>query len=405
MILLLFALDTLSLNLNQVINLGISRSLSVSTARTGVDLATIDLYDGLTDLLPTLSSYYEIRHGTELLDTTTYTYNLSLTQTVLNTTTIYQILSQLDLKSLARLTLKDEIGQLVYELTRGYIRLLVAFAMQKSLGLAQDRADENYRIVAARYQVGEVSRLDLLQADLARTTAERDRIENENRIEQLETHLSQLLDTNIYLIPTDTLPLPEADLDPDSLIPIFFGENLAIRKARLNRSISGKELLFAHLALLPTISLFLSYTYSSYDPPGSIRDIWDNRRRSYGIRIDFPIFNLKDILIGIMRAKVKQKRAEIELRTTRNEAWESFSDALRRLRLSRISIELGKKGLDAAREAFELARERYRTGTGSLLSLLTAQTDLTRSETQYLQALSDYHITLAEIGYLLGRQE
>lgn len=402
-LLFILALDTLHLDLDQTIKVGLRRSLVIKESGQSINQSRLGLYDALSDLLPTPSSYYEISHTEGLFDTTSYNWNLYLNQTIFNTSLIYSILAGFDQVSLSKVELREKTSSTVYDITETYINLIIGFASQKNLKSAGKRAVENQRLARARYNLGLTSKLDLLQAEIATINTSKDLIDNENRIDQFEEHLRNLLDTNCYIIPIDSLSQPETRIDPSEIKKDLITDNPSIRSARINRAMASKDLIFSYLAILPRVSAYLSYTYRSYDSPNSIREIWDDKFRSYGLRIDFPIFNIKDILLGVMKARVKKKQAAISLRIASQQQEENLSSAIRTIRSSLLEIGMNKKGLEAAKEALRLARERYRNGKGSLLSLLTAQSDLQKGEANFLTALGDYHLAMARIVYLIGK--
>ncbi|HID31861.1 MAG TPA: TolC family protein [bacterium (Candidatus Stahlbacteria)] len=391
------------MNLDQMIELGVKRALEVRKVGAEVSGSKIDLYDAVLDLLPTPSSSYEYRKTGDIFDTTTYTYSLDFGQRIFDTRTIYNIINGSDRLRLAQSNLSETVSDLIYEITTGYIDLIIGFSTHKNLRLAQARAEENYRLVRARYEIGSVSRLDLIQAEIARLRVQKDLIKSETDIAILEEHLSNLLDTQGYIIPVDTLTRPAEKIEIEGLKKTLFKQNPQILSAKIGRKMAHRDLIFSYLDMLPVFSVFLSYRYHSYQPPGSIGEIKDNLDRSFGLRFDLPIFNLKDIILGISKAQVRKRQAELELLLTKRRNEEELARAVLELKTSRSNIDLTTKNLDAAREALRMAQERYRTGSTSLLSLLTAQEDLNEAEASYLRALGDYHRALARISYLIGR--
>src|SRR5205823_3320407 len=57
----------------------------------------------------------------------------------------------------------------------------------------------------------------------------------------------------------------------------------------------------------------------------------------------------------------------------------------------------------AAREQLQLATERYRVGSGTFFELLDAQVAALRAETEYVNAVYDYHKALAALEAAVGR--
>jgi outer membrane protein len=57
----------------------------------------------------------------------------------------------------------------------------------------------------------------------------------------------------------------------------------------------------------------------------------------------------------------------------------------------------------AAREQLQLATERYRVGSGTFFELLDAQVAGLRAETDYINAVYDYHKAVAALEAAVGK--
>ena len=57
----------------------------------------------------------------------------------------------------------------------------------------------------------------------------------------------------------------------------------------------------------------------------------------------------------------------------------------------------------AAREQLQLATERYRVGSGTFFELLDAQVAALRAETDYINAVYDYHKAVAALEAAVGK--
>ena len=68
------------------------------------------------------------------------------------------------------------------------------------------------------------------------------------------------------------------------------------------------------------------------------------------------------------------------------------------------SISSAKKAVESADENYRISREKYKSGIGSNLEMIDAQTALTEAKTNLYQAQFDYQIAKARVNRALGRE-
>jgi outer membrane protein TolC len=69
---------------------------------------------------------------------------------------------------------------------------------------------------------------------------------------------------------------------------------------------------------------------------------------------------------------------------------------------ARKRIEGQAKSIDQAEQAVRIAQTRYRSGVGTQLELLDTQVAMTRTRTNYAQAVYDYLVAKAEWDHAVG---
>jgi len=65
---------------------------------------------------------------------------------------------------------------------------------------------------------------------------------------------------------------------------------------------------------------------------------------------------------------------------------------------------VAKTAIDQAEENFKLNKEKYNEQMATTTDVLDAQTLLTQAQSNYYNALSDYHIAKAKLGRAMGRE-
>ena len=66
------------------------------------------------------------------------------------------------------------------------------------------------------------------------------------------------------------------------------------------------------------------------------------------------------------------------------------------------TIQMGLKNMESAKEGVRIAELNYHEGMITILELNASYNDLTRAKVNYLQALYNYNIAIAELEKLTG---
>ncbi|HCO11866.1 MAG TPA: TolC family protein, partial [Desulfonauticus sp.] len=108
--------------------------------------------------------------------------------------------------------------------------------------------------------------------------------------------------------------------------------------------------------------------------------------------------------------KVKQAqsnifRLESEYQNLKNTLSFEVKAAYLKVQSQKQSIIVAKKGLAEAEEGFRLAQARYEAKVGTNTDVLDAQARLSKAEANYIQAMADYLIALANLNKAMGKEE
>jgi outer membrane protein len=119
--------------------------------------------------------------------------------------------------------------------------------------------------------------------------------------------------------------------------------------------------------------------------------------------ISLPLFdglnretNLEDASLGRLDAKYNLRAQELKMTADVMSAQTTLVADYRAFRLQ-------EQNARAAREALQLAQERYRVGLNSLVDLQQARSDFESAETSRIDALYEYHRAFASLESAVGR--
>ena len=103
------------------------------------------------------------------------------------------------------------------------------------------------------------------------------------------------------------------------------------------------------------------------------------------------------------QAKAQQQDLQESVRARGLQVQTDVSQAYLTLETAFQTIAIQDTNRTAAREQLQLATERYRVGSGTFFELLDAQVAGLRAETDYINAVYDYHKALAALEAAVGR--
>jgi len=296
-----------------------------------------------------------------------------------------------------RLTIENLIADLTAEYYN-YVRQNLRLANLRS---AVDLSRERLRIVEAHYTIGSMSRLDLKQAQVDFNT------DSSNLIRQYETlytsrvTLNRLMavdDVSQEIEVTDSLINPNPFLQKDALWTSTLQSNSNLMLSLKNQAISELEYKNLKSRNYPYFRLNAGYGYSLNTYGSGSTTQQDNLGFNYGFTLGFNIFDgfnrqreQRNAKITIQNRKLQTEQLEQSLRADWANMWMAY-----RNNLDLIALE--EENLEAARENYDIAIERYKLGNLAGIELREAQNSLQGAEERLLQA--QFNTKLCEISLL-----
>ena len=394
-----------SLSLEQVLDHAFESSPVYHESRISLEKTRVLYHQSLSNLLPTFSSTATYTRSTyNNIDTDTYSGTINLNQPLLDLDIISSVLISRKTLSGNRLQHEAGIAQLILHIKTAYYNLINAYQLLRSSEIAIQRAEENLKLIEAKYELGAASRLEKLQGEVFFLRAKSDQAQAQKLRLTASEELKALIGQTGDIVPTDSLVVPDSMVFPslDSLAGILEKVNYSILVAREARTAARLDVIASYLALLPRVHFFYGYTYTSDSLIFDFQQIEDNASRNYGISISIPIFELKTLIFDHLKARKElQKQIYAEQRILL-ETSKSLHTTYASLLQTFDEVQLSVKSLDAATEAATIAKEQYALGLISFLDFVSSEKDLYETRVAYTSALSDFYIQRATLSYLLA---
>jgi len=121
------------------------------------------------------------------------------------------------------------------------------------------------------------------------------------------------------------------------------------------------------------------------------------------LTVRIPLWGNFQQPLEVSQAKAQQQDLQESVRARGFQLQTDVSGAFLTLQTTHQAIAIQDTNRTAAREQLQLATERYRVGSGTFFELLDAQVAALRAETEYVNAVYDYHKALAALEAAVGR--
>lgn len=348
---------------------------------------------------------------------------------------------------------------LTNDVTRDY---LAALRAKESIDLAKKElasATESHKLAAARFEVGEGTKIDVAGAEVTVGRAEVALVIAQNLYEtsklQLLQRMGVSLDSEFDL--TTTFQVFEPTWSKEELVALALKSHPQIAAARAAESASTAATRAAKTAYLPSLSLnagwggfarevgssesVLSSTKSRIESQFSgcvqnnrlrallgdtaqncarftytdemgrqaleANDVfpfnWSSNTPSFSARISIPVFNNLSRERQMQQARAAENDAKHQRRQVELQQQTQVATAHLNLRTAYRTVALEKRNAETATTQLELARERYRLGAGTFVDLSNAEAVKARADRDYISAVYAFHENLAALEAAVGQ--
>ena len=133
--------------------------------------------------------------------------------------------------------------------------------------------------------------------------------------------------------------------------------------------------------------------------------LYQFRRNPYNFtaQLSFPVFNGFLREQRVQEAVANRNDAEYRTRALELQLTADVTAAFRSLGAQRQAVALQERSAATAREALQLAQERYRVGAGTFIDVAQARDEYARAQTDYVNAVYEYHRAFATLENAVGR--
>ncbi len=311
--------------------------------------------------------------------------------------------AQLDL-AIAKEKQQNASKDSILNVKKIFFNILVMQELLKAHLEARDVAQTNLNNILEKYELGMASMYDRMQAELAVSATKPDisRIQKNIEIAMLNLkYMTGIPETTPIIISGELTYTPFSPNDNEfQQKSLINASEIVQMKMELKKS--NNLLKMAYGQFMPNINLVASYSYRA--DKFSLKNLSKNWENYYTINLalSFPIFTGLKTSGEVGEAKVLKKMMGLNYQMLNETVKLQVKDLCMTIREEYENIQTGLKNIETATEGARIARLTYDEGLISILDLNSSNNQVTLARIQYLQALYNYKIAIAELEKISG---
>ena len=263
------------------------------------------------------------------------------------------------------------------------------------------RAEEQLVVARARVVSGAVVQTDSLQILLEVNRSHVALLRESARLEVARLQLGRRVGVRgpIDAAKVDSLVAPDFPLTLAQAVSLALEEGPEYRIARGNETAAGATLRSRTAGYSPQASIAGNLTKfgDSFFPTGLSRS-------SVTLSVQIPLWDNLQRELNVSRARVARDLARAVREDLERAAEADVAQAYHAHRTAIEAARYAQQGVGVAEENFRVQQARYRAGASPILDLLEAQSRLTESQAELVQARYAIRLALAGLEVLVGRR-
>ncbi len=409
---------TLTLTLEESINLALQQSVTIHSAREGVKASESERKGALTGFFPTLNTkYYYTRLKDDPWTTLpvlgsfqtgtkdNYTWEVEVTQPIFAGGKIY---SNYQINKLgaevSRMNESTSIENIVESVKTYYFNILKS---ERILNVAQQSVEQlkaHRDIAQSFYDVGLIPKNDLLYAEveLANGTQELFRAENGVRLAKAQFNTVLRRSINEPIEVQDILDYTPYTIDLDECLKKAFENRSEITAYELIAEQAQKAVTLAKSDFYPSVNVVGNYSKYGDEPNVSGSRYSDEEDWRVMAIASWNFWEWGKTKHAVDASKSKALQAEDALLDLKDRVALDVKNSYLNLREAEKRILVARKAIEQAEENFRINEERYKEQVATSTDVIDAQTLLTKAKSNYYNALSDYNIAVGILERSMG---
>ena len=298
---------------------------------------------------------------------------------------------------------------MVNQVTKAFFQLLLAQDSYAVLQKSYKQSEDNFNIVNAKYEQGNVSEYDKISADVQMRSLKPSVVSAGNGVNLATLQLKVLLgmDSNIPVMVVGNLKDYEmamfsrqAQPTPENIV----GGNTTLRQLDLNQEMLQRNLKLKYTNFMPTLALSFQYMYTTLGNDWKFSNYEWNPYSTLGLSLSIPLFKGGNFS-QVKQAKLQLKQLDQTRIDTERKLKMQAQSYLNNMAASTEQVVSNKEAVLQAEKGRTIAEKRYEVGRGTILELNNSEVALTQAQLTYNQSIYDYLVAKADLDLVMGVED
>ncbi|QTE21628.1 TolC family protein [Polaribacter cellanae] len=315
----------------------------------------------------------------------------------------------------SKLDLEQIENDISLNVVNGYLNILFAKENLNAAKIQAEISEKQIESAEKRFNAGAIAKGELLNTQSTAASDLQNVIATQNALDLALLNLAQILQVpakNFDIFPID-VGTPSETLLYDAADFIYEKALLnrpEIEKAKLNLEQSDLSIEISKGRFFPTLSfgVGLNTSYQTIlgekdvrliqqpdgsfitQPNGFFTQLDNNLGYNFGLNLSIPIFNRNQTKVNVSKSKINREISETRLQNEKIQLKQTIEKAYLDTRAAAKSYEAAKISLEAQKEAFKNAQERYNYGAITLFDFDLVRTRLVNAESLMIRSKYDY---------------
>lgn len=411
------------LTLQDAVDMAIEKNISIKQSELNLQNSELGKSDAIGNFLPRVSAsanhQWNIGRGinitTNVIEDITTSFSSMSAGVGLDVYNGFRNVYQLHRANLEILAsqyqlddMKDDIKLLV---ANSYLQIMFNKEILKVQKSQLEITKVEYERTKDLIDIGTFSPRQIFEIEASLASQEQNVVQAENNYRNAKLSLAQLLlidDFNSFEIANEDFSIPFSDIltkSPKEILNKSMTFRNDIKLAETNISIAEKDIQISKSQLQPSVTSFYQWnTRISYqDNLPSFEDQFDlNKGQGYGLALNIPIFQGKQIRNNVERSKVnldrlknQYKQEKLNLENSINQAYNDLTGAIK-------LYEASNKTLASLKSAYEDTSDRFLLGAVNSFDFIQSKQRYESAQSENIRAKFDYIFKLKVLEFYFG---
>jgi len=283
---------------------------------------------------------------------------------------------------------------------RAYFNVLKAIRDVEIQNSALERARRRKEVAAARFEVGEVTKSDLLRAESEEAGAEADLISAKSALRNAKSIFRRFVPVaGEFHLEDPQIEAGAVELNPEDLIKTAYRNRLDLTQSELAKEIADLKIKKAWSGFLPSLRVDGLYVRRDRNPSTSFLL---KESISATAVLTYPLFEGGLRVAELNEAKTKSRIEGLRMRGLKKDIIVQVRQAYNDVQAKEAVIRSLTRQLSFARENYKMVFEQFKSGVATSVDVTDANTQLLTADRSLMNASFDLELAVVELKYATG---